>query len=263
MQVVILCGGFGTRLREETEYKPKPMVLIGNRPILWHIMNAYAAHGVTNFILALGYKGDIIRDYFLNYEFYNSDFTIHLGNHKQIQLHNRARRRTNWRVTLVETGEETMTGGRVKGCEPYIQGKDFFLTYGDGLADVDLKKLLQFHKRHGKLATVTGVNPPSRWGELITRNKHEVVTFIEKATLEKHPHHVNGGFFAFSREVFKYFPEDPACVLENQILQTLAEKGELMVYHHHGFWHAMDTYRDYLYLNDLWKSGKIPWTQNT
>jgi glucose-1-phosphate cytidylyltransferase len=238
------------------------MVTIGHKPILWHIMQIYARYGFKDFILALGYKGNMIRDYFLNYEFYNSDFTLSLGNHKDIQFHHKTHKETDWKVTLVETGDESMTGARVKLCERYIKGDDFFLTYGDGLADIDLQKLLQFHKRHGKMATVTGVNPPSRWGELHVKKDYQVVVFKEKAKSEK-AHHVNGGFFVFSRRIFKYLRPDPRCILEDQVLEKLARERELMIYHHNGFWQCMDTYRDYLALDELSRQGEAPWERTS
>lgn len=259
LQAVLLCGGKGTRLREETEHKPKPMVLIGNKPILWHIMHIYAAFGVKNFILALGYKGDMIRDYFLNYEFYNSDFTVHLGRGKEVSFHNKIKRESNWSVTLVETGEASMTGARVKLCEPYIKNDHFFLTYGDGLSDVNLYELFEFHKNHGRLATVIGVNPPSRWGEMAVDDELRVTSFMEKEQLEALPRHVNGGFFVFRREVLNLFSHASDCVMEKEVLTRLAMESQLMVHKHHGFWYSMDTHRDYLYLNELWNSGQAAW----
>ena len=258
MQAIILCGGQGTRLKEETEYKPKPMVKIGNAPILWHIMQIYAGYGFTEFVLALGFKGESIRDFFLNYEFYNNDFTIRLGKHKDIKIHENSDGEPDWKITLAETGENTMTGSRVKLCERHINGKYFFVTYGDGLADVDLEKLLKFHKAHGKIATLTGVNPPSRWGEVAV-DGNRAVKFTEKPAASEGDHCVNGGFFVFSREAFKYFSSDGGCVLEADALRELADDGELMVFRHDGFWQGMDTYRDYLALNKIWDSGNPAW----
>jgi len=261
MQTVILCGGQGTRLKEETEYKPKPMVRIGTRPILWHIMQIYARSGYSEFLLALGFKGNVIRDYFLNYEVYNNDFTVRLGHYnKDVQFHSKLQEEADWKVTLVETGEKALTGTRIKRCEKYIKGDLFFATYGDGLADIDIRKLLEFHKRHGKIATLTGVNPPSRWGELAA-DRDRIINFKEKPPVEGGERYVSGGFFVFHRRVFDYISPDEDCILENRVLEKLAEDGELMLYRHDGGWQAMDNYRDYLYLNDLWNNGKAFWNR--
>lgn len=254
MQAVILCGGQGTRLREETEYKPKPMVTIGGKPILWHIMQIYAYHGVTEFILALGFKGHMIRDYFLNSDYYDNDFTISLGRQREVQVHRKETNGPDWKVTLVETGENAMTGARVKKCEPYVEGESFFLTYGDGLADVDINRSLEFHKAHKKLATLTGVRAPSRFGEIETKG-NQVVTFREKPRSS----FVNGGFFVFNQKMFRYLSSEDTCVLEHGALEEAARDGELMMFPHEGFWQCMDTYRDYLLLNNLWAQGMAPW----
>ncbi|MCX6590501.1 MAG: glucose-1-phosphate cytidylyltransferase [Acidobacteria bacterium] len=255
MKVVILCGGQGTRLREETEYRPKPLVEIGGKPILWHIMKGYAHHGYEDFALCLGYRGHMIKEYFLNYEAMNNDFTISLGQKSRIDF-NDAHKEQNFRVTLAETGQETMTGGRIKRVERYVDGDTFFVTYGDGLADVNITKLLEFHRSHGRAATVTAVRPQSRFGILETASDGKVLQFSEKPQVDGW---ANAGFFVFERKVFDYLDADEGCILERKPLERLAAEGELMAYHHEGFFFAMDTYREYLYLNQLWKSGEAPW----
>jgi len=257
MKTIILCGGEGTRLKEETEYRPKPMVEIGGRPILWHIMKVYAHFGFKEFVLALGYKGKVIRDFFLNYEFYNKDFTITLGNHKDIVVHGDTDE-SNWEVTLVETGTSAMTGSRIKQCEKYIHGDNFMVTYGDGLADMDVSKLVEFHMGHGKIGTLTGIKLPSRFGELVVESK-QVLKFTEKSWPEGEQGNINGGFMVFKRNFFNYLPNNSGCVLEREPLEKLAQDKELMVYHHGGYWQCMDTYRDYLLLQEAWKSEKVPW----
>ena len=257
MKTIILCGGQGTRLKEETEYKPKPMVEIGGRPILWHIMKMYAHFGFKKFVLALGYKGNVIRDFFLNYEFYNKDFTITLGNHKEVVVHGNTDE-SGWEVTLVETGASAMTGSRIKQCEKYIQEDNFMVTYGDGLADVDVSKLVKHHMGHGKIGTLTGIKQPSRFGELTVEDKL-VVKFTEKSGPEGRQGNINGGFMVFKREFFDYFSKNSGCILEREPLEKLAQDKELMVYHHDGYWQCMDTYRDYLLLQEAWNSEKVPW----
>ena len=255
MKVVILCGGRGTRLREETEYRPKPMVQVGGRPILWHIMKIYAHYGFKDFIICLGYKGDMIKEYFLNYEAMNNDFTIPLGNYSNIQYHSNHQER-DWRVTLADTGEETQTGARVEKIENYIDGDLFMLTYGDGVANINIKDLVEYHKSHGKIGTMTGVHPSSRFGELVIRdNKIEV--FNEKPQVTEGL--INGGFFVFNKTFFKYLQEDDNCYLEKEPLENLAAEGELMVYPHEGFWQCVDTYRELELLNNLWKFRNPPW----
>jgi len=253
MKVVILAGGLGTRLREETEYRPKPMVEIGGRPILWHIMKIYAGHGFTDFIVCLGYKGDMIRDYFLNYRIRNCDFTIALDT-QQITVYGN-HNETGWKVTLVETGDTTMTGGRVKRIAQYLEGQPFMVTYGDGVADVDVTRLVEFHRRHGKLGTVTGVRPSSRYGELSIRDGM-VRVFQEKPQV--HEGCINGGFFVFEPSVLDLIEGDKS-TLEDGMLSGLAKRGELAVYRHEGFWQCMDTYRETQLLNEMWRSGKAPW----
>jgi glucose-1-phosphate cytidylyltransferase len=254
LKVVILCGGQGTRLREETEFRPKPMVLVGQRPILWHIMKIYAHHGYQEFLLCLGYRGEMIKQYFLNYEPLNNDFTIHLGSRMRIDyLHSHDEQ--DFRVTLVDTGQETMTGGRVKRVERYIDGDTFMVTYGDGVADVDIGALLDYHRAHGRLATVTATQPPSRFGMLTVGDDGLVARFAEKPQMDAW---ANAGFFVFHRRVFDYLDSDQ-CVLEREPLERLVAEGQLMVYRHHGFFFAMDTYREFQILNALWEEGKAPW----
>jgi len=255
MKVVILCGGMGTRMREETEYRPKPMVLLGNRPILWHIMKIYGRYGWKDFVICLGYKGHMIKDYFLNYEFMNSDFTIRLGDREKIQIHSN-HNESDWSVTLAETGERTLTGGRVKRIEKYIDSNDFMLTYGDGVADIDIGKLYEFHRNHGHIGTMTGVVPVSRFGE-VSLERGKVTCFNEKPRYSDG--RVNGGFFVFNRKFFSYLDDDESCVLEKGPLENLAADGELMLYPHDGFWQCVDTYRELEALNEMWNSGKAPW----
>jgi glucose-1-phosphate cytidylyltransferase len=255
MKVVILCGGQGTRLREETEFKPKPMVEIGGRPILWHIMKHYAHHGLTDFVLCLGYRGNIIKEFFLNYETQMTDVTIHLGSQQAIEFHSR-HAEGDWAVTLAETGSTAQTGARVRRCRRYLDDDPFCLTYGDGVSDVDLTELIRFHRSHGKLGTVTGVRPKSRFGEL-RLSGDRVASFAEKPAADGM---ISGGFFVFEREfVDRYLDERDDLTLEKEPLQRLASEGQLMVREHSGFWQSMDTYRDWRVLEDLWTGGRAPW----
>jgi glucose-1-phosphate cytidylyltransferase len=253
--VVILAGGFGTRLREQTEFIPKPMVPIGTRPILWHIMKIYSHSGFKRFIICLGYKGEIIKEYFLHYRIRSSDFTINLGNHEDPVIHN-LHSEDKWEITLSDTGLKAMTGARIKKIEKYIDTDSFLLTYGDGVANIDVRKLVEFHVSHGKLATITGVKPPPRFGELITQEER-VVEFSEKPQAGSGM--INGGFFVLNRGVFNYLSDDDHCTLEKEPLERLAKDQELMVFKHDGFWQCMDTLRDVNLLNEYWGSGKVPW----
>jgi glucose-1-phosphate cytidylyltransferase len=253
MKVVILCGGLGTRLREETEFRPKPMLEVGGRPILWHIMKTYARYGHRDFVFCLGYKGSVIKDYFLNYEAMNNDFTLRLGHQSQIVYHGRHTEQ-DFRVTLVDTGLDCLTGGRVKKVERHVDDDTFLLTYGDGVCDVDISKLIAFHSSHGKLATVTSVTPTSRFGILETQG-HQVLRFAEKPKTDGW---VSAGYFVLNRRIFDYLGGDD-CVLEREPLERLASEGQLMAYPHEGFFYAMDTYREYQHLNDLWSRGEAPW----
>ena len=257
MKVVILCGGKGTRLREETSVRPKPMVEIGGHPILWHIMRTYAHYGFNEFVLCLGYMGEVIREYFYHYTIRNSDFTLDLSR-GSIEFHG-TQQIPNWRITFVDTGAETMTGGRVKKIEPYITEDTFLLTYGDGVTDLNISNSLDFHNNHGLIGTITGVSPPSRYGELLIEDD-KVLSFAEKP--EKKHDFINGGYFIFSKKIFDYLTDKDDCVLEREPLEKIARDGQLRVYQHHGFWQCMDTFRDYKFLENLWKSGHAPWRVN-
>ncbi len=254
---MILCGGLGTRLREESELRPKPMVDVGGRPILWHIMKLYSTHGLKDFILCLGYKGHVIKEYFLNYKTQTADITVDLGRPDAIQYHNSVDEE-DWRVTLVETGAMSQTGARIARAARFIDSDHFCVTYGDGLGDIDLTALLAFHKQHGKIGTVTGVRPPGRFGELRAGNGGEVFEFNEKPQVTDGL--INGGFFVFRQEFLeRYLDSREDLVLEQDPLQRLARDGELVVYVHDGFWQPMDTYREMKLLNDLWSSDRAPW----
>lgn len=257
MKAIILCGGLGTRLREETEFRPKPMVEIGGRPILWHIIKIFNHWKIEDFVLCLGYRGNMIKEYFLNYEPMNSDFSLKMGSSREITYHD-IHQEQNIKVTLAETGAQTMTGGRLLRVERYLRDEPRFLvTYGDGVADINIEQLLDFHRSHGKLATISTVQPASRFGILDVQKNGEVCQFQEKPKLEGW---VNIGYMVFERNVFDYLrDEGDACILEQTPLRRLAEEGQLRAYHHPGSWHAMDTYREYQQLNELWSSGKAPW----
>ena len=254
MKAVILCGGKGTRLREETEFRPKPMVEIGGRPILWHIMKLYSHYGFDDFVLCLGYKGAMIKEYFLNYHSMTNDCAVTIGHQTRPAVDYLNEVADHFTVTLADTGPETMTGGRLKRVERYIHDVTFMLTYGDGLSDVNIPDLLAFHQAHGKLATVTAIQPSSRFGLLDITDEGAVEQFREKPLTDEW---INGGFFVFNRGIFDYL--DSECTLEQEPLMNLANDGQLMAYRHTGFWHAMDTYRDTLHLNDLWARDEAPW----
>ncbi len=256
IKVVILCGGQGTRLREETEFRPKPMVEIGGRPMLWHIAKIYSHYGFNDFVLCLGYKGHMIKDYFLNYQAMQSDFTIQLGARSTVTLAD-SLQTENWRVTLADTGLDTMTGARVKRAQRYINSPTFMLTYGDGVADVNIRELLAFHRRHGKLVTVTAVHPPSRFGELQVERGGRVSEFNEKPQVSSGM--INGGFFVCERPFFDYLSDDSNCILEQDPLRRVAADGQLVAYEHRGYWQPMDTFREFELLTNLWNSGKAPW----
>ncbi|CAN5392422.1 glucose-1-phosphate cytidylyltransferase [soil metagenome] len=251
MKVIILCGGQGTRLREETEYKPKPMVEIGGKPIIWHIMKLYSHYGYKDFVLALGYKGNVIRDYFLNYFNYNNDFSIELGTGKTTVYGSHDEH--DWKVTLVETGADSMTGYRVKSCQKYITEDRFMLTYGDAVCNVNIEELVSFHIKSEKIGTVTGVYPPSRFGDLTIQGE-QVLHFKEKSKDTGLQAPINGGFFVFKKEIFDLIDDDPKCDFERKPMDRLTEQNQLSIFKHSEFWQCMDTYRDYEYLNDLWKS---------
>jgi len=254
MQAVILCGGQGTRLREYTDAVPKPMIEVGGRPILWHIMKGYSYFGVRDFILCLGYKGESIRQYFLQYGLMRDDFTIELASGRVTQ-HTVNFEPHDWRVRMAETGSATMTGGRLKRVQEYIEDDTFLVTYGDGVADVDIRALIAFHRKEGCIATVTAVRPVSRFGELVLEG-NRACSFREKP--EKQEGWINGGFFVFNQAIFGYLPDDD-CILEREPMVALAQAGQLAAYRHEGFWYCMDTVRDVADLNEKWADGDRRW----
>jgi glucose-1-phosphate cytidylyltransferase len=253
MKTVILCGGLGTRLAEETHVKPKPMVEVGGKPILWHIMKTYEAHGITDFILALGYKGEVIKDYFLHYHPRQSDLSVSLKTGKINYTNPSAE---DWNVSLSDTGAQTMTGGRLLRLKPLLrEGGTFMVTYGDGVSNIDITKLLKFHRSHGKIATVSAVRPPVRFGELLL-DGDGVTQFQEKPQAGEG--WINGGYFIFEPEVFDYIKDDTT-FLEREPLENLAKDGQLLAFRHSGFWQCMDTIRDRDFLESLWQTGNSPW----
>lgn len=252
MKVVILAGGLGTRLAEETEIKPKPMLEIGDYPILWHIMKMYAYYGYREFFIALGYKGSVIKRYFLDYHSLQRNMTIDLANGKTEFGDNEPE---DWKVHLIDTGQNSMTGGRVKRLEKYLRDDTFMVTYGDGVCDVDIRELIKFHKSHGKIATVTAVRPPARFGELIIKDDLNA-RFSEKP--QTHDGWINGGFLVFEPEVFNYLEGDES-ILEIDALERLANEDQLAAYRHNGFWQCMDTLRDKRQLEKAWHDGNPPW----
>ena len=253
MKSVLLAGGLGTRMREETEFRPKPMVTIGGRPILWHIMRSYSVHNISEFVILTGYKGEVIREYFHDFAALNMDFTVVLGESPKFQKHG-TMDEEGWKVTVVDTGQSTMTGGRIFKARDHIGKQTFMCTYGDGVSDVDISKLLNFHKSHGKIATMTSVKPVSRFGVTDISISGLVEGFHEKPQTESW---VNAGYFIFEPEIFNYL--DPECILEQAPLNNLAKDGQLMAYKHEGFWQPMDTYRESQILNQLWDEGQAPW----
>jgi len=256
-KVVILCGGLGTRLKEETEYRPKPMVPIGNKPILWHIMKIYSHYGFKEFILCLGYKGEVIKDYFSRYEVLNNNFTLTLGQHNELEFHGN-HSEIGWKITFVDTGLNAHKGARLKRIERFIDSDSFMVTYGDGVANIDINDLVEFHESHDKIATVTGVRPPSRFGELIVKGS-TIEAFSEKPQVTTG--FINGGFFVFKRGFFDFLKDKDECDLEFGPFELLANQNELVMYEHTGFWHCMDNVRDMEHLNKLWISGQAPWMQ--
>lgn len=253
MKVVILAGGFGTRISEESHLKPKPMIEIGNKPILWHIMKEYSKSGFQDFIICLGYKGYIIKEYFSDYYLHTSDVTFDLRTNNMIVHNNHSE---PWKVTLVETGLKTMTGGRIKRVKDYIGNEPFMLTYGDGVSDIDMNNLLEFHKSHGKIATVTAVNVEQRFGVLDISENNKIMSFREKNKMDGN--YINAGYMVLNPEVFDYIEGDSTS-FEKEPLEKLAKEGQLMAYKYSGFWKCMDTLRDKMQLESLWKSGNAPW----
>jgi glucose-1-phosphate cytidylyltransferase len=253
MKVVILCGGKGTRMREETEYKPKPLVEIGGLPILWHIMKIYSHYGFNDFVLCLGYKGNMIKEYFLNFEWFANDFTLHMGEGRGEITHH-AHALENWNITFAYTGEETNTGGRLFKARKYIEEDTFLMTYGDGLSDVNVLELIKFHNKKGKIATLTGARPTTRFGVLQTNEEELVATFTEKPQSDGY---INGGFYVLNKEIFNYLNDDS--VFESDALPRLASDGELTVFKHKGFWQPMDTYKEVEEFNKQWNAGIRPW----
>lgn len=253
MKAVILAGGLGTRISEETSIKPKPMVEIGGKPILWHIMKSYSVHGINEFVICCGYKGYVIKEYFANYFLHTSDVTFDIQKN-EIEVH--VRNAEPWKVTLVDTGDETMTGGRLKRVHQYVHDEEMFcFTYGDGISDVNIVELIEFHRSHGKLATLTAIQPPGRFGAL-NLDGHKINSFQEKP--QGDGAWVNGGFFVLSPKVIDYIQDDTT-IWEKNPMECLAQKGQMNAYFHHGFWQPMDTLRDKIHLEELWKSGNAPW----
>jgi glucose-1-phosphate cytidylyltransferase len=259
MKTIILCGGFGTRIRDVADDIPKPMIPIGGRPIMWHIMKYYASFGHKDFVLCLGYKGDVVKDFFLNYYAHINDFTIDLGKASAIEYHSE-HDESDWKVTLADTGTNSMTGARVSRVRKYIADDDnFMLTYGDGLGDVDIDALVKFHKAHGKMMTVTGVRPPGRFGEMDCQVDGKVEQFNEKP--QASGGWISGGFFVCRKELFNYLDDREDLVLEQEPMRKLVADGEMMVYQHQGFWQPMDTLRDYQLLKGLLEKGQAPWVR--
>ena len=257
MKTVILCGGRGTRLREETEYRPKPLVPIGGKPILWHIMKTYAAQGHRDFILCLGYKGGMIKEFFRNYLWNLSDVTLRLGHRAEVQFHDH-HDEEDWTVTLVETGLETGTAGRIAQVERFLApGEPFFLTYGDGVGDIDVNAAAAYHRDHGRVLTLTAVRPPGRFGELKMDGGGRIADFTEKPQAESG--FINGGFLVASPSLFGYLRGPGEEMLEREPMNALARDGELMAYRHDGFWQPMDNFAEYTLLNRLWEAGEAPW----
>jgi glucose-1-phosphate cytidylyltransferase len=256
MKAVILCGGQGTRIREASETMPKPMLPIGGRPVVWHIMKMYAAHGVREFVLCLGYKGWALKEFFLNYRAMTSDVTLTLGQKHSVEIEGNPEE--DWKIILAETGEDTMTGGRVSAIRKYVEDDEHFcLTYGDGVSDVDISALLSFHRQSGKICTVTAVRPPGRFGEMLLTGDN-VSEFNEKPQATEG--FINGGFFVCdAKKIWDYLGTDRHTTLEREPMQKLADASQLQAYRHTGFWQPMDTLREFTLLNDLWAHGRAPW----
>lgn len=258
MKVVILAGGFGTRIRDVTNDIPKPMIPIGPYPILWHIMKTYAYFGHTEFIICLGYKGHSIKDFFLNYESHTRDVTITLGASGSVNYHN-SHDELGWKVTLADTGVRSMTGCRISRIKDFVKGEDFMLTYGDGVSDVDIGQLIDFHKSHDKILTVTGVRPPGRFGEMMCGEDGKILEFNEKP--QAAAGRINGGYFVASPEIFDYLDDREDLVFEQEPIHKLVKDQQLMMFAHNGFWQPMDTSREYQLLNSLYENGDAPWAR--
>lgn len=256
MKVVILAGGLGTRISEESHLKPKPMIEIGGMPILWHIMKIYSHYGYNDFIICCGYKGYVIKEYFADYYLHRSDITFDFSDNNKMTIHSNVAE--PWKVTLVDTGLNTMTGGRIKRIKDYIGDETFMVTYGDGVSDIDIEQLVQGHKKHGKQATITAIQPGGKFGVLDIRNDNEIRTFAEKS--KEDGGWINGGFIVFEPDIFKHIEGDET-ILERYPLETLAKEGQLVAYKHHGFWQCMDTQRDKQLLEDLLEEGRAPWVR--
>jgi glucose-1-phosphate cytidylyltransferase len=253
MKVAILAGGLGTRLREETDLLPKPMVKVGGKPMIWHIMKTYANSELKDFVICSGYKGEVIKEYFREFQSFNSDFTVTLGSKANIEYHDNFEEE-KWKVTVAETGLNSMTGGRLFKARKYLTGGTFMCTYGDGVSNINIKKLLEFHKSHGKIATISTVRPETRFGILDIDSDNSVKSFREKPQSDSW---VNAGYFVFEEKIFDYLDENS--VLENEPFSQLAKDNQMHAFHHNGFWQPMDTFREFKLLNDLWDSGKAPW----
>lgn len=258
IEVVILCGGKGTRLSEETILKPKPLVEIGGRPILWHIMKCFSYYGYSKFVLALGYKGNLIKEFFYNYRNTSSDFSLSLNPEGGINYFNKSDE-SNWEVSFIDTGQETLKGGRIKKLEKYIKSNEFFLTYGDGVSNININELYKFHSSHNKLGTVSAVRPPSRFGELNLDSKGLVLNLEEKPQMHKGL--INGGFFVFNKKIMSYLKDSDDCDFEFGPLQEISEAKNLMAYNHNGFWQCMDNIRERNYLDKLIKTKSAPWVK--
>ncbi len=252
--VVILCGGEGTRLREETEFKPKPMVTVGGKPIIWHIMKGYSKFGFKRFILCLGYKGESIKEYFLHSDLMSNDLTLRMGRRQEDQIH-RLGPEDDWTITFADTGLKSQTGARIKRIQKYVDTDRFMVAYGDGVSDINISTLADFHAKSGRIGVLTGVRPPSRFG-LMDLDGDKVIRFREKPKIDEY---VNAGYYVFKKEMFDWIKDDESCMIEREPLGRLASEGQLGIYKYEGFWHMMDTYKDYLDLNRMWDSGHVPW----
>ncbi|MDO8644141.1 MAG: glucose-1-phosphate cytidylyltransferase [bacterium] len=255
MKALILAGGVGTRLSEETTVRPKPLVEIGGKPIIWHIMSIFASQGFTDFVIACGYKGEMLKEYFLNFHLHNADLTVNLGSGKS-ELKNQ--KSPDWNIAVVDTGDKTQTGGRVKRLHSWINNETFFLTYGDGVGNINIQALLDFHRSHGKMATVTAVHPPARFGRLSFKGD-QVIEFSEKPQTDGG--WINGGFMVLEPKVLEYIEGDET-LMEREPMARLAKEGQLMAYRHEGFWQPMDTLREKHLLEEMWQSGKAPWIKS-